>query len=83
MNHAFNIPAKTLISLVIFCVALIVGLIYLVEIYYFLVIFWINLVGINGFFNREIYHDFFLYFVANDYIDFIIRIGISLVSIMQ
>ena len=83
MNHALNILAKILISLVIFCIALMVGLIYFVEIYYFLVIFWVSLVGIDGFFNREIYHDFLLYFIANDRVDFIIRISISLVSIMQ
>ena len=82
MNYIFNILVKTLISLVIFCIALMVGLIYLVEIYYFLIIFWINLIGINGFFDREIYYDFFLHFVVNDYINFITRVSIFLISII-
>ena len=83
MNYIFNILAKTLILLVIFCIALIVGLIYLVKIYYFLIIFWINFVGIDSFFDREIYHDFFLYFVANDCVDFITQVGTPFVSIIQ
>ena len=83
MNHALNILAKTLILLVIFCIALMVGLIYLVKIYHFLVIFWVSLVGIDGFFDREIYYDFLLYFVANDRVNFMARVSIPLVSIVQ
>ena len=82
MNHIFNILAKTLILLVIFYIALIVGLIRLVKIYHFLVIFWVNLVSTDGFLDQEIYHDFLLHFIANNHIDFITRVGTSLVPII-